>query len=151
MNAGPCPRNKHIETIIIDQAVLDAETDPAFPDNRSALAELAGALRRVDDPAAVEENLPAGQERETVVLVSRTQAGIQAGRAAGVWVIGLALTGALADRTGQRPTGDQLAAALEETGVAMARAGAHFVVDSIADLSWIIREIDDRLAGGETV
>lgn len=151
MDDGLRPKTKRIETIIIGRAVLDAETGPAFPDNRLALAQLAGTLRRVDDPVAAGENLPSDQGRETVVLVSHTPAGIRAGRAAGVWVIGLALTGALADRTGERPTGDQLAVVLEETGLVMARAGAHFVVDSTADLSWIIREIDDRLAEGETV
>ena len=150
MTASSTDKIKRIKTIIIDRAALEADNGPLVPDKGPALDRLAGSTRLIDD-WIVGRDIPVDQAPETVALVSHTSAGIRAGLTTGCWVVGLALTGALADRAGDPPMGNQLAALLEATGLDLARTGAHFVADSIADLSWIIEEIDARLAEGETV
>lgn len=87
------------------------------------------------------------------VKVDDTQPGIEEGRNAGMWTVGLALSGA--------PAGLTLAqhAALDETERTQIRervtalqraAGAHYVIDSVADLLPVLDDIERRMAGGET-
>lgn len=87
-----------------------------------------------------------------VVKVDDTPPGIGEGRAAGTWTVGLALSGNIAGLSA-----DDLAALTEaERDTIRARAtaelvesGAHLVIDSIADLSWAITAIEERIAAGE--
>jgi len=86
------------------------------------------------------------------VKVDDTPPGIGEGLAAGAWTVGVAVTGNLfglsAEETGQlsaREFGARRAAALR----ALKAAGAHYVIDGIADLAAVIDEIDGRLVRGE--
>jgi phosphonoacetaldehyde hydrolase len=89
---------------------------------------------------------------EAVVKVGDTKPDIGEGLNAGVWTVGLAKTGnemglnreeieALDAETRER----KLAQARE----GLARSGAHYVIDTIADLLPVIDDVDARLARGE--
>ena len=88
----------------------------------------------------------------TVVKVDDTPPGIGEGLAAGCWTVGVALTGNIAGLSA-----DELAALDErERGALRARAtaamrdaGAHLVIDGIADLPRALDEIEARLASGQ--
>jgi phosphonoacetaldehyde hydrolase len=89
-----------------------------------------------------------------VVKVDDTPPGIGEGRAAGTWTIGLALTGNICGLSAAE------LAALDEKAKAEIRAratkdmkdaGAHLVIDSIADLPGALDAIEARLATGERV
>jgi len=87
-----------------------------------------------------------------VVKVDDTEAGIAEGIAAGCWTVGVALSG---NATGL--SREELAAlnpgeiAARRTSAArqLSRAGAHYVIDSVADLEAVIDMIDGRLARRE--
>ncbi len=86
------------------------------------------------------------------VKVDDTAPGVEEGRNAGMWSIGLALSGnemgyTLADVQAMNP-------AERETRKAQAvqklqAAGAHYVIDSVADLPSVIEAIEARLKRGE--
>ena len=86
------------------------------------------------------------------VKVDDTLPGILEGRNAGMWTVGLMLSGSPAGLTQA-----EFEAADEETLVALrARigreftgAGAHYVIDTIADLPTVLADIENRLAHGE--
>ncbi len=87
-----------------------------------------------------------------VVKVDDTVPGLLEGRAIGAWVVGLAVSGntlglseaqwlALPEQEQQR---------LRERATAELRAGgAHYVIDSVAQLGPVIADIERRLAAGE--
>lgn len=83
----------------------------------------------------------------SVVVVDDTVVGVQAGVNAGAWSVGVAATGNLvgldvaayrALSEGERAS--KIAAARET----LARAGAHYVIDSIADLPGVVADIESR-------
>jgi len=89
----------------------------------------------------------------TVVTVDDTQVGIEAGRNAGTWSVGVVETGNLfgvsaaeleqlnsAERERRRTAGHE----------SMQQAGAHYAIDSVAELPGVLEAIDQRLASGET-
>jgi phosphonoacetaldehyde hydrolase len=87
-----------------------------------------------------------------VVKVDDTTPGIGEGLAAGTWTVGIALTGNEVGLSAQE------LAALSETeraahraraGTVLKQAGAHLVIDSIADLPTAIEEIETRLEAGD--
>lgn len=87
-----------------------------------------------------------------VVKLDDTPPGIGEGRAAGTWAVGVALSGNIAGLTVEElaalpaPARDAIRArAVAE----LTSAGAHLVVDSIADLPVALAEIEARLARGE--
>jgi phosphonoacetaldehyde hydrolase len=88
----------------------------------------------------------------SVVKVDDTDVGIAEGLTAGCWTVGVALTG---NATGL--SRDELAALspkmlAEHRARAtdqLRRCGAHYVIDSVADLESVIASIDGRLARGE--
>ncbi|MDZ4791516.1 MAG: phosphonoacetaldehyde hydrolase [Hyphomicrobiales bacterium] len=88
-----------------------------------------------------------------VVKVDDTAPGILEGLAAGTWTVAVAASG---NETGLSLTEWQaLDAAGREAAAAPARAklkvcGAHYVIDSVADLISVIDEIERRIASGET-
>ncbi len=87
-----------------------------------------------------------------VVKLDDTLPGIGEARAAGCWAVGVALTGNIAGWSAE-----ELAAAPPEARDAararataeLAAAGAHLVIDSIADLPAAIAAIERRMAEGE--
>jgi phosphonoacetaldehyde hydrolase len=88
----------------------------------------------------------------TVVKVDDTEVGIAEGIAAGSWSVGVTLSG---NATGLSQ--DELAALSPAERTArraaatrqLQRAGAHFVIDSAAELGAVIDAIEGRLARGE--
>ncbi|XQM29658.1 hypothetical protein ACNSZF_03885 [Burkholderia gladioli] len=79
--------------------------------------------------------------------------GLESGLAAGMWTVGIVASG---NEVGLSLAEWQaLDAAARDARVAparerIARTGAHYVIDSIADLPAVIDSIGERLAAGET-
>ncbi len=89
---------------------------------------------------------------ESVVKVDDTPPGIGEGRAAGTWTIGLALTGNIAGLSAVEldALSEEARAAIRTRATAeMVEAGAHCVIDSIADLPAALLAIEARMAAGE--
>ena len=88
----------------------------------------------------------------SVVKVDDTRVGLAEGIAAGTWAVGVSLSG---NEVGLSP--QELAALPEPRRTAMnaqareklAAAGAHCVIDTIADLPVALDQIEERLASGE--
>lgn len=89
---------------------------------------------------------------ETVVKVDDTTPGIAEGLAAGTWAVGVVVSG---NEVGLSADEWQ---ALDETGRQRAataarkkltEAGAHFLIDTVADLPTVLDEIEHRLSTGE--
>ena len=88
----------------------------------------------------------------TVVKVDDTGVGIDEGREAGCWTVGLALSGNEAgvtaeDLTALPETGRD--ALREKAGAALRRHRPHYIIDTVADLLPVIAEIETRMAKGE--
>lgn len=89
---------------------------------------------------------------ESLVKVDDTAPGIVAGLNAGAWTVAIAATGNevglnleefnAADESNRREL-------VERSAAKLAQAGAHYVVDSIADLPGCIDDIQRRLANGD--
>lgn len=89
---------------------------------------------------------------EAIVKVGDTLPDIAEGLNAGMWTIGLAKTGneiGLNQDEVQKLPRDEYLRRLARAYERMNRAGAHFVVDTIADVVPCLDEIDRRLARGE--
>ena len=89
---------------------------------------------------------------EAVVNVGDTVVDVEAGINAGVWTVGIARTG---NETGLSLSAMAIADPTEvEARVSAARkklqqTGAHYVIDSVADMPQVVKEINRRLANGE--
>jgi phosphonoacetaldehyde hydrolase len=89
----------------------------------------------------------------TVVKIGDTVADVLAGLNAGTWTIGIAKTGnALGLREDEiaELEEERLASRLTAARRKLYQAGAHYVVDSLADVMPVIERIDKRLMRGET-
>lgn len=89
---------------------------------------------------------------KTVVKVDDTVVGIEEGLNGGCWTVGLAVSGNEVGLSYEEwsalPESEQ--AILKEKAYTKMRAsGAHYVIDSIADLPAVLDAIEDRLAMGE--
>ena len=83
-----------------------------------------------------------------IAIVDDTKVGIAAGRNAGMWCVAVARTGnalglSLSDSV--RLTAGEWASRLATIRAEFLEAGAHFVIDGVADLLPVIEEIDSRL------
>jgi len=87
-----------------------------------------------------------------VVKVDDTEVGVAEGLNAGCWSVGVALTGNVfgldADET-DALSDDELEARRAEAYGKLTRAGAHFIIDSVADLPDVLDEIEGAMARGE--
>lgn len=86
------------------------------------------------------------------VKVGDTLVDIEEGLNAGAWTVGLARTGSelgLSQEDAESLDQSELDARLDEIHGRMHRAGAHYVVDTIADLPHLLDSIDLRLDRGE--
>jgi phosphonoacetaldehyde hydrolase len=86
------------------------------------------------------------------VKVDDTEVGIAEGLNAGCWTVGVAVTGnvfglSLADTKALSP--HEFRARRQIAAARLAGAGAHYVIDGVADLMPVIGEIEGRLARGE--
>jgi phosphonoacetaldehyde hydrolase len=87
-----------------------------------------------------------------VVKVDDTEAGIAEGLAAGSWTVGVALSGNATGLSKQELAALDPAERAERRAAAVSqleRCGAHYVIDSAADLASVIDRINGRLARGE--
>jgi phosphonoacetaldehyde hydrolase len=88
----------------------------------------------------------------TVVKVDDTGVGIQEGLNAGTWTVGLAISGNAAGLTlaeWQALDAEAQASVRQRATAELTAAGAHYVIDSVADLLPVLDAIDTRLAAGE--
>jgi len=87
-----------------------------------------------------------------VVKVGDTVPDIEEGLAAGVWSVGVARTGSdvglTAEQLAALPAAERQAR-IDRARQKLVAAGAHAVIDSIADVPALVREIESRLAAGE--
>ncbi len=86
------------------------------------------------------------------VKVDDTPTGIEEGINAGMWTIGVAISG---NQVGldlpqwQALSAEEQQKLREKAYDVMARAGAHYVIDSVADIVPVLEQIEERLAAGE--
>jgi phosphonoacetaldehyde hydrolase len=86
------------------------------------------------------------------IKIDDTEVGIAEGLNAGCWTVGVAVTGnlfglSLADTAAL--TASAFQARRAGAAAELAAAGAHYVIDGVADLLPIVAEIEGRLARGE--
>ena len=89
---------------------------------------------------------------EALVKVGDTLPDIEEGLNAGMWTVGLTLTGnllGLREDEVDALTKEQRQAARDELEAILYRAGAHYVVDGIWDLPPVLESIEQRLKQGE--
>jgi len=85
------------------------------------------------------------------VKLDDTEPGIAEGLAAGTWTVGLALSGNSAGYSREELealTPEKLVEVRAAAAEKLYRAGAHFVIDSVADLLPVLDAIEARLAAG---
>jgi phosphonoacetaldehyde hydrolase len=86
------------------------------------------------------------------VKVGDTVPDVGEGRSAGAWTVGVARTGSEVGLTAEGLAalpGPEQARRIARARQTLAAAGAHEVVESVADLPALIPELDARLARGE--
>lgn len=89
---------------------------------------------------------------EAVVKIDDTKPGMAEGLNAGTWTIGLSKTGnevGLNEKELAALPADELKRKIEKAADGLAKSGAHYVVESIADVPAIITEIAQRLKMGD--
>jgi phosphonoacetaldehyde hydrolase len=87
-----------------------------------------------------------------LVKVDDTAPGIEEGRAAGTWTVGVTASGnevGLSLDAWRALTPAQQHTCTVRAGDVLRRAGAHFLIDTVADLPPVIDEIERRMAAGE--
>ncbi|WP_371346411.1 phosphonoacetaldehyde hydrolase [Ancylobacter sp. IITR112] len=87
-----------------------------------------------------------------IVKVDDTEVGVAEGLNAGCWAVGVALTGnvfGLDAAETDALSHDELEARRATAYGKLTRAGAHFVIDSVADLPEVLDEIEGAMARGE--
>ncbi|ROS05429.1 phosphonoacetaldehyde hydrolase [Sinobacterium caligoides] len=86
------------------------------------------------------------------VKIDDSAPGISEGLNAGMWTVGLTLSGNEAGLTRQQfeqASSEELAAARELAKGKLEQAGSHYLIDTIADLPSVLEDIDRRLSNGE--
>ncbi len=89
---------------------------------------------------------------QAMVKVGDTIPDIEEGLNAGMWTVGLSLTGnllGLNEEEFHRLTPEEKDHARERIEAQLSDAGAHFVIDGIWDLPQVLDEVETRLAQGE--
>jgi len=87
-----------------------------------------------------------------VVKVDDTAPGLAEGLSAGTWTVGVTASGnevglSYAEWMALDPT--ERRAAADRAGEVLLRAGAHYLIDTVADLPRVLDDIERRLAAGE--
>ena len=86
------------------------------------------------------------------IKVDDTEVGIEEGINGGTWAVGVAVSGnafGMAEDDVKALGPDEYAWRREAAIERLRAAGAHYVIDSVADLMPVVHEIDARLARGE--
>lgn len=137
---------------VMDVLLPQAKADGVWADHVVAGDELAAGGR--PGPFMALANVLAlgiGDVR-TCVKVDDTTPGIEEGRRAGMWTVGLSLsgneTGLTLDQLQALPDAE-LAARRDAAARRLTASGAHLVIDSVAQLPRALAEIEARMARGE--
>ncbi|WP_027468863.1 phosphonoacetaldehyde hydrolase [Deefgea rivuli] len=139
--------------VVLDVLVRDAAAAGVSPDCVIAGDELPAGGRPGPYMALANMLALAIDDVHQCIKIDDTLPGIEEGRRAGMWCVGISLSGnevgySLAELAQALP-GDisqRKANACER----LQGAGAHYVIDSIADLPDVVRAIDRRIQAGET-
>ena len=86
------------------------------------------------------------------IKVDDTEVGIEEGINAGTWAVGVAVSGnafGLAEEAVRALAPEEFARRRAAAVERLRAAGAHYVIDSVADLLPVVNEIEARLARGE--
>jgi phosphonoacetaldehyde hydrolase len=86
------------------------------------------------------------------IKVDDTEVGIEEGLNGGTWAVGVAVSGnafGMAEADVKALPADEFAARREAAIGKLQAAGAHYVIDSVADLMPVVYDIEARLARGE--
>ncbi len=89
---------------------------------------------------------------QACVKVDDTGVGIQEGLNAGMWTVGVALSGnevGMSEADWDNLTGDEKELLKKRAYQKLYQAGAHFVIDSISTLPTTIKDINQRLSSGQ--
>jgi len=87
-----------------------------------------------------------------VIKVDDTEVGIEEGLNGGTWTVGVAVSGnafGMSEAEVKALPADEFAARRRAAIDKLKAAGAHYVIDSVADLMPVVHDIDARLARGE--
>uniref|UniRef100_A0A7C1FQU1 phosphonoacetaldehyde hydrolase n=1 Tax=Caldilinea aerophila TaxID=133453 RepID=A0A7C1FQU1_9CHLR len=134
-----------------------------------ALAQAARAAGYVPDAILTPSDVPAGRPypwmcyrlaidlqvypMAAMVKVGDTVPDIEEGLNAGMWTVGVALTGnmvGLSEAELARLSAEEVAALRREVSARFFAAGAHYVIDGIGDLPKVLEQIDARVRNGES-
>ena len=88
----------------------------------------------------------------SIAKIDDTVAGIEAGRNAGTWTIGIAATGneiGLSEHELKGCPAAERTELIEKAHRSLREAGCHYVVDGVPDILPVLDEIDQRLAVGQ--
>jgi phosphonoacetaldehyde hydrolase len=86
------------------------------------------------------------------IKVDDTEVGIEEGLNAGTWAVGVAVSGnafGMSEAEVKALPADEFAARRSAATAKLKAAGAHYVIDSVADLMPVVYDIEGRLARGE--
>lgn len=89
---------------------------------------------------------------QCVINIGDTVVDVESGRNAGVWSVGVAASGnelGLSHEEKQQLDDSVLVQRLQQVRKTLTEAGAHYVVDTVADLPDLIPKIEQQLAAGE--
>lgn len=136
---------------IMDGLMPLAAAQGYVPDHCVTVSEVARGRPWPDMPLANAIALSA-PDVNACAVVDDSPTGLTAGRAAGMWAVGIVASGnevglSLVD---WNALGEAARVALRDPARSkLAAAGAHYVIDTVADLLPVIDAIDARLAAGE--
>ncbi|NKJ45378.1 phosphonoacetaldehyde hydrolase [Burkholderia sp. SG-MS1] len=136
---------------IIDEIVPGAAAQGFSPDSIVCTGDTPEGR---PSPYMIYRTLPAlGVWRaKEVIKVDDTAVGIEEGLNAGTWTVGVAVSGnafGMTEAQVKALSPDEFASRRHAAFEKLQAAGAHYVIDSVADLMPVAYEIDTRLARGE--
>jgi len=138
---------------VLDVLLPHAAADGIAPDWVVAGDELPAGGRPGPFMALANVLALGAQDVRRCIKVDDTTPGIEEGRNAGMWCVGLTLSGnevgySQAELAAADPV--QVQARVAHAARRLTQAGAHYAIDSVADLPAVIEQIRQRLARGET-
>lgn len=137
--------------LMLDQLLADASAQGYTPD---CLITASDVKHGRPSPEMLWKNLIALEvtDIKTVVKVDDTGVGITEGLNAGCWTVGLAISGnevGLSHAEWEALSPAEQAPLRDKAYAKMQASGAHYVIDSIADLVAVLDQIQARLDAGE--